>query len=160
MEIRKFQVSDIRPIVSLFYETVHSVNKKDYTQEQLHAWASKEEEEHRLESWKDSMSRNITYVALIDGKIVGFSDMTVNGYVDRLYVDKDFQGQGVASALMNVLEYEAKKRGVAELETDASITAKPFFSHHGFRLVREQSVERRGIKLVNFKMKKELSLDV
>ncbi|MFE6795744.1 GNAT family N-acetyltransferase [Paenibacillus chitinolyticus] len=160
MEIRKFQVSDIRSIVTLFYETVHSVNKKDYTQEQLHAWASKEEEESRLESWKDSMSRNITYVALIDGKIVGFSDMTVNGYVDRLYVDKDFQGQGIASALMNVLEYEAKNRGLAELETDASITAKPFFSHHGFRLVREQSVERRGVKLVNFKMKKELSRDV
>ncbi|MBV6712143.1 GNAT family N-acetyltransferase [Paenibacillus chitinolyticus] len=160
MEIRKFQVSDIRPIVSLFYETVHFVNKKDYTQEQLHAWASQEEEELRLESWKDSMSRNITYVALIDGKMVGFSDMTVNGYVDRLYVDKDFQGQGVASALLNVLEYEAKNRGLAELEADASITAKPFFEHHGFQLVREQSVERRGIKLVNFKMKKELSRDV
>ncbi|MEC0247583.1 GNAT family N-acetyltransferase [Paenibacillus chitinolyticus] len=160
MEIRKFQVSDIRAIVSLFYETVHSVNKKDYTQEQLHAWTFQEEEELRLESWKDSMSRNITYVALNDGKIVGFSDMTVNGYVDRLYVDKGFQRQGVASALMNVLEYEAKKRRFTELETDASITAKPFFEHHGFRSVREQSVERRGIKLVNFKMKKELSRDV
>lgn len=160
MEIRKFQVSDIRRIVSLFYETVHSVNKKDYTPEQLHAWASNEEEELRLQSWKESMSRNLTYVAVVDGTIRGFADMTVNGYVDRLYVDKDFQGQGIASALMDILEHEAKKRGLAELETDASLTAKRFFEHRGYGLVREQCVERRGIKLVNYKMKKELSLCV
>lgn len=40
MEIRKFHGSDISQIVMLFYETVHFVNKKDYTQEQLDAWAS------------------------------------------------------------------------------------------------------------------------
>lgn len=34
-EIRKFRLSDIEQIVTLFYETVHSVNKKDYSQLQL-----------------------------------------------------------------------------------------------------------------------------
>ncbi|SDM33679.1 putative acetyltransferase [Paenibacillus sp. OK060] len=156
MEIRKFHVSDISQIVMLFYETVHSVNKKDYTQEQLDAWASKDDEELRLESWKDSMSNNITYVALIDGRVVGFSDMTHKGHLDRLYVHKDFQGQGIASSLVSVLESEANRLGLTELDTDASITAKPFFEHHGYQLVQSQCVERKGIKLVNFKMIKEL----
>jgi putative acetyltransferase len=156
MEIRKFHASDISQIVMLFYETIHSVNKKDYTQEQLDAWASKDDEELRLESWKDSMSNNITYVALIVGKIVGFSDMTQKGHLDRLYVHKDFQGQGIASSLVKVLESEASRLGLTELDTDASITAKSFFEHHGYQLVQSQYVERKGIKLVNFKMIKEL----
>ncbi|CAM4505972.1 hypothetical protein PAEN110709_25940 [Paenibacillus endophyticus] len=28
-------------IITLFYETVHSINKKDYTQEQIESWANK-----------------------------------------------------------------------------------------------------------------------
>ncbi len=76
MEIRKFQDSDIDQIVSLFYETVHSVNAQDYSPEQLEAWAPKNEKDIIIENWKKSMSRNITYVAEINGKIVGFSDMT------------------------------------------------------------------------------------
>jgi putative acetyltransferase len=155
MEIRKFHVSDISQIVTLFYETVHTVNKKDYTKEQLDAWASKDDEELRLESWKESMSNNITYVALIDGRVVGFSDMTERGHLDRLFVHKDFQGQGIASALVNVLESEARRLGLTELDTDASITAKSFFEHHGFQFVQLQEVERKGIKLINFKMIKE-----
>ncbi|OIK15366.1 GNAT family N-acetyltransferase [Bacillus sp. MUM 116] len=152
MEIRKFHISDISQIVILFYETVHSLNKKDYTQEQLDSWASKDDEAFRLESWKDSMSNNITYVALINDRIVGFSDMTLKGYLDRLYVHKDFQGQGVASSLITVLEIEARKLGLTKLDIDASITAKSFFEHHGYQLVQTQCVIRKGIKLFNFKM--------
>jgi len=156
MEIRKFQASDISQIVQLFYETVHSVNKKDYTQEQLDAWASKEDEELRLASWRESMSNNIAFVALIEGIIVGFSDMTRKGHLDRLYVHKDFQGQGIASALVNELESEASSLRLTELDTNASITAKPFFEHRGYQVVKSQCVERKGIQLVNFKMIKPL----
>lgn len=156
MEIRTFHESDIHGIVALFYETVHTVNKKDYTQEQLDAWASKADEELRLKSWKEAMLKNLTYVALNDGQIVGFSDMTREGYLDRLFVHKDFQGRGIASSLVEALETEAETLGIHQLETHASMTAKPFFEHRGYRLVQSQCVERRGVQLVNFKMIKKL----
>lgn len=156
MEIRKFRESDIRQIVSLFYETVHSVNRVDYTQEQLDAWAPKEEETLKLGTWQDSMNRNVTFVAETDGKLVGFSDMTPEGYLDRLYIHKDYQRHGIASSLLVHLESEARKLGLKEMDTEASITAKPFFEHHGFRVIQQQIVERRAVKLVNFKMVKEL----
>jgi putative acetyltransferase len=156
MEIRRYHDSDISQIVSLFYETVHSVNKQDYSQEQLDAWAPKDEETLKLKTWKDSMSHNITYVAEINGEIVGFSDMTQDGHLDRMYIHKDYQGQGIASALVNNLESEAKRLGLIEMDTEASITAKPFFERHGYRITQSQIVERRGVKLVNFKMIKNL----
>ncbi|MDF2652029.1 MAG: acetyltransferase [Paenibacillus sp.] len=156
MEIRKFQHADIHQIVSLFYETVHSVNKRDYSQEQLDAWAPKDEVTLRLHAWKDSMSQNITYVAEINGRIVGFSDMTLEGHLDRLYIHKNYQGQGIASALVSKLEAEGRSCGLSEVDTEASITAKPFFERHGYEVAQSQVVERRGVKLNNFKMVKNL----
>ncbi|WP_310829698.1 GNAT family N-acetyltransferase [Paenibacillus pedocola] len=156
MELRKFTEEDINQIVSIFYETVHSVNKRDYTGEQLHAWAPKDEEPLKLKTWKDALSHNFTYVAEIKGEIVGFSDMTQEGHLERLFVDKDFLRQGVASALVNTLEAEARRLGLNEMDTEASITARPFFERLGYRVIQQQVVERKGVELVNFKMVKTL----
>jgi len=157
MIIRGFQDSDISQIVSLFYETVHSVNSVDYTTEQLNSWAPKNEIEATLENWNKSLNNNTGYVAEINGKIVGFSDMTHNGYLDRLYTHKDFQGQGIATALVNKLESVAGKIRLSEIYTEASVTAKPFFERRGYQIIRSQIVERKGIALPNFQMTKKLT---
>ncbi|AVR01171.1 GNAT family N-acetyltransferase [Oceanobacillus iheyensis] len=156
MRIRVFQSSDINQMVSLFYETVHVVNARDYTKEQLNAWAPQDEMDAKLINWKDSFVRNITYIVETNDEIVGFGDMTRNGYLDRLFVHKNFQGQGIATALTNRLESEARKIGLTKMETEASITAKPFFERHGYQVNEPQTVERKGITLVNFKMSKRL----
>lgn len=156
MEIRRFRASDMKQIVSLFYETVHSVNKQDYSSDQLDAWAPREEEALKLKNWKSSFLQNITYVAEINGVMVGFTDMTTEGHLDRLYVHKDCQRQGIASALLNQLESEARALGLREMYTEASITAKPFFERQGYQIIQEQVVERKGISLVNFRMSKRL----
>ncbi|MDQ0087831.1 putative acetyltransferase [Paenibacillus anaericanus] len=156
MKIRKFQDSDITQIVTLFYETVHSVNKQDYSQEQLDAWAPHDEKPIRLQTWSDSMRHNITYVVENNDIIVGFADLIPDGHLDRLYVHKDFQGQGIASTLVNKLESEATDLGLVEINADASISARPFFEKHGYRVLHSQTVERNGVTLNNFKMIKLL----
>lgn len=70
--IRQFRASDIAAIVSLFYETVHAVNKRDYAREQLEAWAPPGEEAERAASWLASLARNRSCVAEIGGQLVGF----------------------------------------------------------------------------------------
>ena len=40
MEIRKYMPCDCIHIAKLFYDTVHTINAKDYTKEQLNAWAT------------------------------------------------------------------------------------------------------------------------
>ena len=94
MNIRPLNKLDIQSCVELFIETVHSVNSKDYTPEQLNAWAPSTISNNDAR-WQTLLD-NISYVALIDNQIVGFSDMTREGYLDRLYVHKDFQGRGIA----------------------------------------------------------------
>ncbi len=149
MLIRNYASSDALETATLFYETVHAVNAKDYSLAQLEAWAPKERD---LGKWDRSFDGRLALVALEGERIVGFADLDPErGYLDRLYVHRDFQGRGVATALCERLEAEAN----GEIATDASITARPFFEKRGYQVLREQEVERCGILLTNFRMVKK-----
>ena len=77
--------------------------------------------------------------------------MDKTGYLDRLYVHKDFQRKGIATAICRELE---KSVDSEKIITHASITAKPFFLNRGYKVIREQQVERGGILLTNYVMEK------
>ena len=83
------------------------------------------------------------------GRILGFGDMTADGYLDRLFVHREAQGRGIASALCAALECRCS---ASEFTVHASRTAQPFFQGRGYQVVREQQVERRGVLLTNFLM--------
>ncbi|MFF2753301.1 GNAT family N-acetyltransferase [Psychrobacillus sp. NPDC058041] len=157
MEIMKFDPLDTEEVVSLFYDTVHSVNSRDYSQSELDAWAPRNEKENKVKLWKESLGRNITYVVKMNNKIIGFSDLTHNGHLDRLYVHKEYQGKGIATALVDMLESEANKLNLLEIDTEASITAKPFFEQRGYKIICTQTVERKGVKLTNYQMIKKVT---
>lgn len=150
MIIRKYETSDCKFLADLFYNTVHTVNAKDYTVSQLNAWATGNVD---LDEWNKSLSEHFSLVAVKDSIIVGFGDIDCTGYLDRLYVHKDYQRQGIASAICDKLE-EAFQ--VNKINTHASITAKPFFLHRGYRVIKEQQVIREGISLTNYVMEKQL----
>ena len=151
--LRPYQPGDGPLLAAFFYETVHTVNARDYTPAQLQAWAPSPEAPDP-EAWDRSFQGRRALVAEAGGQIAGFGDLDPKtGYLDRLYVHKDRQGQGVASALCAALEAAARTDRV---HTYASLTARPFFLRRGYRLLRENQVERRGVLLTNFLMEKNL----
>lgn len=103
MTLRPYHPSDLEQIVQLFHDTVHAVCIRDYTEEQLKAWAPGQIDR---EAWDASLSAYNTLVAVEGEQIVGFADMDEKGYLDRLYVHKDFQRRGIATALCDRLESE------------------------------------------------------
>ena len=148
MKLRPYESGDCPALARLFYDTVHTVNGRDYTPEQLAAWADGQVD---LSAWDTSFLAHHTLVAEEDGVILGFADMDGSGYLDRLYVHKDRQSQGVASALCDALEDACP---AAVFTTHASLTARPFFEGRGYRVLRRQTVVRRGILLDNYVMEK------
>lgn len=148
IELRKYRPEDIEEMTQLFYHTVHTINAADYTEEQLDAWADGKADK---EKWNQSFLSHSTWVAVEGQKIVGFADMDEEGYLDRLYVHKDFQGMGIASRLCDQLEGESSS---LRFFTHASITARPFFEKRGYRVERQQQVERKGVWLTNYLMVK------
>lgn len=148
MLIRSYTPADCLEITQLFYDTVHTVNARDYTKVQLNAWAGPKPD---LEKWNRSLLSHYSLVAVKDGRIVGFGDIDDSGYLDRLFVHRDYQRSGIASALCRRLEANVP----GPITTHASITARPFFEGRGYRVLREQQVERRGVWLTNYVMGKK-----
>ena len=152
--IRELKEIDIPECIVLFQNTIHAVNAKDYSPTQLDAWAPKVKP--KITPRWQTLSENIAYVAEFENQMVGFGDLTRDGYLDRLFVHKDFQGQGIAAAIVQKLEERANELNLKEITTAASITAKPFFERSGFVVMKEQQVEIHGVKLTNFVMRKPL----
>lgn len=151
--LRPYRPDDCLALAALFYQTVHTVNAAHYTPAQLDAWAPAGGPD--LAAWDESFRAHLTLIAELDGKLAGFGDMdTACGYLDRLYVHKDFQGRGVATALCGALEQAA----AGPVTTHASVTARPFFARRGYRVLRAQQVERRGVRLANYVMEKSADL--
>lgn len=148
MIIREYRSADCAEMAKLFYDTVHSVCT-EYTEEQRAAWADGSPD---LEKWDESFREHHTLIAEEDGVIVGFADMDEDGYLDRLYIHRDHQRQGIAAALCSLLESACPAESFC---TCASLTAKGFFEKRGWTAVFEQQVQRHGVSLTNFRMEKD-----
>lgn len=148
MILRPCTSADLEEILTLFYETVHTVNARDYTPPQLDAWAPREADRER---WARTLQAHTSLVAVEGGQILGFGDIDVTGYLDRLYVHKDHQRQGVATALCDALEAAV---AAPVLTTHASITARPFFIRRGYTVLRAQQVTCRGVTMTNYVIEK------
>lgn len=153
MRVRRLQPADVAAVAALFTDTVRSVNARDYTPEQLEAWAPRPPD---VAGWERSFAGRTAMVAEVGGEVVGFGDLAAGGYLDRLYVHHDHQREGVASALVDALEAEAARRGAAEVTADASITALPFFERRGYETVGRRERLLRGVPFTNFRVRRRL----
>lgn len=153
--IREYRPADLPAIMALFHDTVRAVNAADYTPAQLAAWAPADID---MDAWCESLGRHYSLVAVEPGTgmIVGFGDIDPDAgaghaHLDRLYVHKDRQRRGIAAMLCDRLEAAAPGRTIT---VHASITARPFFERRGYAVVRGQRVERRGVTLGNYVMRR------
>lgn len=154
MRIRAYRSGDLAGIAELFRETVHAVGARHYARKELDAWAP---DDLRPEDWAPRLARNTSLIAEDGATIVGFAELGPEGLVDMLYVHKDRQGRGIASALLAALEARAREAGLVRLTTNASRIARPFFLRRGFAVLAAQKVERRGVEIENFRMEKSLT---
>ena len=155
--IRRFQSGDEQALRDLFYNTIRTVNLQDYSEQQVKAWAP---DEYDQAVWSEKISALDPFVALIDDVIVGYADVQTDGYIDHFFCHSDYQGQGIGKKLMQSIHEQAKAKALHRLYAHASITARPFFEHFGFSMVKQQQVEIRGQKLTNFIVEKSLTSKV
>lgn len=150
MRLRSYRPEDCVELAKLFYDTVHAVNVRDYSEEQLNAWAAGCVD---MDRWSRSYLTTRTIIAEEKGQIIGFGNMDESGYLDMLYVHKDHQRKGVATAICDDLESNSASK---IFTTHASITAQPFFAQRGYRTLHPNDVERQGVHLTNYTMIKTM----
>jgi putative acetyltransferase len=142
-------------VADLYHQSVHAIDTSIYTPEEQEAWASTPPDYHQ---WSVRLAKKQPWLAMLGGRVAGFIELDADGHIDCLYTHPSFQNQGVASGLYEHLLWSAKARGFKRLYVEASIVAKPFFEHRGFKQVAKNSIQRKGVTLVNFTLEKRLDL--
>lgn len=149
MLLRAYRPDDCKELAALFYYTVHTVNRADYSEEQVNAWADGTPD---LDAWNNSFLSHCTMIAECGGTIAGFGDMDSTGYLDRLYVHAHCQRRGIASMICDALEQAVN---TPVFTSHVSITARGFFEKRGYKVIRQQCVCRHSVHLVNYVMEKQ-----
>jgi ribosomal protein S18 acetylase RimI-like enzyme len=153
IQVRHYQDGDAKFLSQIYYNTIHMVNAKDYSKEQLDAWAPWSSVQD-YSGWKEKLEKIRPFVALIGETIVGFAEFELNGHIDCFYVHHEFQGSGIGSALMREIDTEAREKSLSRIYAEVSITARLFFEAKGFHVLKQQTVTIRGVELINFVMEK------
>ncbi|PMG42391.1 GNAT family N-acetyltransferase [Vibrio lentus] len=151
VRIRNYQPNDNKALWEIYFHTVRNINVRDYSQEQVEAWAPSNFDS---ELWQKCLHRIQPFVAEFDGRVVGYTDLQPNGLIDHFFCHHEYQGKGVGRALMEHVFQIGSVRGVSRYFSEVSITARPFYENFGFTVVNEQEVEMRGVKLTNYVMEK------
>ena len=149
--VRRWTPADTQELAELFRRSVREVASRDYRPAQIEAWAAAPGDEA---AWEESMRLRIVFVAEEVRRLIGFIQYEPSDHIDMTYVHPERQRMGVASALLAELEAEARNRGAAILNVEASITSRPFFQRRGFEVITPQVVRARGEDFLNYRMSK------
>ena len=149
---------DARETHDVFRGAVLGSASRDYTPEQIVAWAGAPNID--LTGWDDRRATADTFVAVVngqEGQIVGFGDLRSGGLVDMLFVRPEFSGRGIARLLVEAVKRRAAASGITTLCTYASRTARPAFEQFGFAVVTDRPDNVVGGVIVpNYEMRCDL----
>ncbi len=153
IEIRHFRFGDEADLYGVFHSAIHLIAARDYTPEQINAWAP---DSINMDLWSARVRGIQPFVAEIASKIVGYADLQANGYIDHFFVSGFHPRQGIGRALMERIHAKAATLKLAELTSDVSRTAQPFFQRYGFEIVEQKMPVVRGVAMPNAGMRKAL----
>ena len=154
MDIRPYQESDIPAIARLYFNTVRRINARDYTQEQILAWAPTI---YNNSYWSQRFLKKQVLVAESRDEVLGFAEYEPSGHIDCFYVHHEYQRRGVGSALLARVESELRSLNVHRTFAEVSLTARAFFAGQGYRVVEERNQEYRDLTFKLFLMQKYIS---
>jgi putative acetyltransferase len=144
---------DFEEAGEVFRRAIRELASRDYSPAQIAAWSAHPDDK---ELWAAGMATRMNFLAVNAERILGFAQYEPPDHIGMSYVRPECARKGVGRALLGALEREAERRGVRELHTEASVTAKPFFAACGFEAVLPQIVRVRGVDFLNYRMRKRV----
>jgi putative acetyltransferase len=151
VQIRRYKPGEEQALFAVYYSAIHLTASRDYTPEQIQAWAPKGLD---MNLWACRIRGINPFVAESNGEVVGYADLQANGYIDHFFVSGTHARRGIGSLLMEHLLGEATALGLSELTSDVSRTAQPLYEKFGFVVVEQRRPERRGVVIPNAFMRR------
>jgi len=102
------------------------------------------------------LERAHTIVAVDGDDVVGVAALDRSELI-RFHVAKSHQGRGIGSAMLMVLEEQARLNGIGRLELLASPSSAGFYASYGYASLGEDRAVSGNAEFVNVKMEKDLT---
>ena len=153
--LRLYQPDDAAHLADIFVAAVRGIGPSDYSAEQVEAWAAGVSADRFAALAGDG--RRVWVAVDATDRPCAFIDLEADGHIDFLYCRPSHAGTGMATALYDVLEAQARESGTAWLYTEASEAARRFFLKRRFVVTQRRDFPVRGFMIHNYAMEKRLS---
>jgi putative acetyltransferase len=154
--IRPYQPKDAALLGAIFFDAVRKAGVRDYSEAQVVAWAPS----IPGRTWFEARAADGRWILVAVNKAdepIAYGDLEPNGHIDHLYCCPEMIGIGIASALYDRLEQQARDRGITRVFAEASEAARRLFLGKGFTELKRRDLMLRGVKIHNYLMEKLLS---
>jgi adenylate kinase family enzyme/N-acetylglutamate synthase-like GNAT family acetyltransferase len=158
-QIRIATDEDVSGIRKVIRSSIEGLAHKDYPEEIIQSWGADTPRAQEKQKLAIRESKELTWVAIQDGKVVGFSAFSPQTQELRaVYVCANVARQGLGSILLEQVEKKARELGLSSLKMHSSITAVPFYKHHGYSTLNEiVHTLGTGAKMTAVEMRKDFS---
>lgn len=156
MDIEEFKAPQAEALSALIHQNLVEIISQDYAAEYV---ASLLDEFTPANIRVTSQTQN-TYVAIVDGRIVGTASLAQSGppdapkyYGTSVFVAREAHGKGIGRQLMRRVEAKASELGATRLTVRAAVGARGFYRKLGYAYQDpHEAPDDRG----NYVMEKQL----
>ncbi|MGB8226626.1 MAG: GNAT family N-acetyltransferase [Sedimentisphaerales bacterium] len=152
LKIRKFKSSDLDAVRDLIHKTIDINYPRVYSAEAIKYFKDYHNNKNILKAAKEGY----TVVLEKGNRLIGTATL-IDGYITRVFVNPEFQKQGLGKLLMKKLEAKALLAGIRTVKLDSSLPAKKFYDSLDYKTIKKTFVKvENGKKLDYYKMEKRL----
>ena len=151
MNLRQITIKDQLGLKKVYFDSIQSLNEEIYNKEQKRAWSS--------QAWKNpnfykSITKGKGWLFSDNGIIIAFATRYPNNRISLFYCKGEYQRKGYGSSLLQKLEDDAKKEGLDNLTTEASLISYKLFLKNEWEIIRKEKVTINNIFFERYKMTK------
>jgi GNAT superfamily N-acetyltransferase len=152
VEIREIIESDFTEALRCIQRAVDISNRPDYPKKIIEYQLT----EHYTPEWiKNTLKDKYFIIAKVDNHIVGTGALKENE-IRSMFVDPDYQHQGIGKAIIKNLEERALQQGYEGILLESSITGIEFYKKLDYVVKTNKEVEWLGEKTRNIQMIKKI----
>lgn len=133
--VRDAMDEDVLPALELAWRMFVMYDSSDYGVE--HTERMRMAIEDRIKNLS-IYNQRLLVVAIVDNKVVGMLETYGTNRISLLFVDSDYHRNGIATAMMNKVSGELKKRGYDKIVLNSSPYGLSFYEHYGFTIDDEE----------------------
>ncbi len=155
MNLRQISIKDQLELKKVYFDSIQSLDKKIYSQEQKSAWSSQAWDNPNFDK---SITQGKGWLLSEKGIIIAFATRYPNNRIALFYCKGNFQRKGCGSMLLQKLEDEAKKEKIDYLSTEASLISYKLFLKNEWEIIRKEKVIINNIFFERYKMIKNIKI--